>query len=123
MLAGCPFIPTSVDCQNGVTAVQQMDSVFQSAPASTQVRFQSAHDTIMQSFNSMYSWYTCWTEMSNGAICDLGQQATALMGQIQTMMGQEPTPGIPGGPGTDYMTLLVIGVVVYLAMPLLLSRR
>jgi hypothetical protein len=119
---GCPFIPTSVDCQNGVTAVQQMDSVFQSAPQAIQDQFQSAHDTIMASYGSLVSWYTCWTELSNGPVCDLGQQAATLMGQIQSAMGQSATPGIPGGPGTDYMSLLIIGAVLYLALPFLVRK-
>jgi hypothetical protein len=122
MLAGCPFIPTSVDCQNGLAAVQQMDSVFQSAPTDIQAQFQSAHDTIMSSYNQ-YSWYSCLVEINNGAVCDLGQQAATLMGQIQSAMGQSSTPGIPGGPGTDYMSLIIIGAVLYLALPFLIARK
>jgi len=117
MLAGCPFIPTSVDCQNGVAAIQEMDSVFQGAPSDVQAQFQSAHDSIMTQYGQ-YSWYSCYVEVNNGALCNLGQQATSLMGQIQSAMGQTPSPGIPSG-GLDLSSLvgtpaLLIGGLVLL---------
>src|SRR6516162_7396676 len=92
----CPFIPTSVTCQQGFQAVQEMDSIFQGAPASIQARFQSAHDSIMAEYNS-YSSLTCYIELYNGAVCSLWVQATQLANRIQSAMGQETTPGAPTG--------------------------
>jgi hypothetical protein len=72
---------------------------------------------------SQYSFYSCWIEVNNGAVCAMGQQADILTNQIQSAMGQSGTPSIPGGIGTDYVSLLVIGAVLYLALPFLLASR
>jgi hypothetical protein len=119
-LGACPLIPTSVTCQNGLQAVQEMDSVFSTAPAAIQARFQSAHDTIMSQYQS-YSWYTCYVELYNGEVCALGEQATALMNQIQSALGQSGTPS-PSSGGFDLSSLvglpglLIGGVVLFLVL-------
>jgi hypothetical protein len=119
-LDACPLIPTSVTCQNGLQAVQEMDSVFSTAPAAVQARFQSAHDAIMTQYQS-YSWYTCYVELYNGEVCALGEQATALMNQMQSAMGQSGTPS-PSSSGFDLSSLvglpglLIGGVVLFLVL-------
>ena len=116
----CPFIPTSVTCQQGMAAVEEMDTVFRSAMPEVQTHFQSAHDAIMAQYNG-YSWYTCYVELYNGEVCSLGVEATKLENQIQNAMGQSPSAGAPtgafdlssliGGPG-----LLIGGVVLILVL-------
>ena len=119
-LGVCPLIPTSVTCQQGMAAVQEMDSVYSTAPPNIQAQFQSAHDAILAQYNS-YSFYTCYIELYNGEVCALGEQASALMGQIQSAMGQSGTPSpssnafdlssLLGGPA-----LLIGGVVLFLIL-------
>jgi hypothetical protein len=119
MLGACPIFPLSGDCQNGMTLIAEMDRTFQNAPPEVQAKFQSSHDSIMASA-SQYSWYTCYTEMSNAAVCNLGDQAYSVMGQIQTAMGQTPAPVLPGGPGTDYLNLILLGAALLIAVPLII---
>jgi hypothetical protein len=116
----CSIAPTSGDCGPGADAVNQMDSVFQSAPAAVQANFQSAHDSIMSQFNSVYSWYSSWIPLNPDCetVCNLGVQAVALMNQIQAAMGQSPTPSTPGGginlTGSATMIIIVLGVAFLL---------
>lgn len=123
MLAGisaCPVIPTSVTCDQGMQAIREMDSVYSTAPANIQAQFQSAHDSIMSQYNS-YGFYTCWVEVYNGEVCALGVEATKLMNQIQSAMGQSPSPDSPTG-SFDLSSLvglpglLIGGLVLFLVL-------
>jgi hypothetical protein len=116
------LIPSSVDCDTGMTSVNQMDSVFIALPPTLQGRFQSAHDTIFNAFNAM--WYTGIDYIPFNPQCDTilsyGQQADALTQQMQSAMGQSSVPGPSGTPqslfqslvGTGGTSLLIIGGLV-----------
>lgn len=123
----CAIDPNTEDCNLGAAAVQSMDSVFQSAPATVQASYQSAHDDIMGQFNANYSWYSSWIPFNPtcSVVCNIGTQAEQLQQQIQRAMGQNPTPaGSPGGFDIgSTVNLLIIGAVLYLALPFLISTR
>lgn len=120
----CAIDPNTTDCNLGATAVQQMDSVFQSAPASVQANFQSAHDSIMTAFNNVYSWYSSYIPFNPdcATICTIGTQAEQLMQSIQRAMGQNPTPSGTSG-GLDIMTLLLVIGAGYLGLVYLAGHR
>ena len=111
----------SENCDMGQTAIQQMDSVYQSAPTNIASQFQSAHDAIMNQYQSTWYWGidlipfnpTCCT------IYDLGTQASSLMSQIQSAMGQIGTPApsvgsglLPDILGVSGTTVLIIGAII-----------
>jgi hypothetical protein len=113
----CAIDPNTEDCTLGANAVSQMDLVFQSAPPDIQTAFQSAHDTIMVSFNQNNAWYNTWIPFNPvcETICGIGQQAESLMNQIQVAMGQSPTP-ITSGSGTNIVNIVILVGVGYLAL-------
>jgi hypothetical protein len=124
MLGQSP-IPTSSTCTDAQTSILQMDSVFQSLSAEMQSRFQSAHDTIMASYQSQWSDTLTYIpfECALTSLYALGIQADGLTAQMQSAAGQVPVgvggPAsgshqslLPGLLGTQSTAVLVIGVLV-----------
>ena len=123
----CAIDPNTSDCNLGVAAVQQMDSVFSMAPSGIQSMFQSAHDSIMSQLNANYSWYDSWIPFNPvcSTVCAIGTQAEQLMQQIQSAMGQSPTPSANPG-GIDFngiIKMVVIGGAIYLGAVYFASHR
>jgi len=121
------LISSDSDCTTGQASITGMDAVFQSAPATIQAQFQSAHDDIMNRYNQ--SWYIGINWIPFNSACStiqtIGQQADALTRQIQTAMGVTPTP-TPNPGGVDFQTVLIVAAVAYVALaalPSLMSRR
>jgi hypothetical protein len=130
MLAQSP-IPTSSTCTDAQTSILQMDSVFQSLSYALQAQFQSAHDTIMTSYQSQWSSTLTYIpfECSLTSLYALGIQADGLTAQMQSAEGQTPIgvggpasgaqssllPSLLGGSNT---ALLIVGglVVLYLVV-------
>lgn len=113
------------ECTTGEAQINQMDSVFQSAPANVQTQFQGAHDAIMSSFNAIYGITTNWIPFNPDCctIGDLGNQAVALQSQILSAMGQSGTTLTPSGgfqlPSLQSVTsLLIVAGIVYLVVVL-----
>ena len=123
-------VPTTATCTNAQTSILQMDSVYQSLPGNLQAQFQSAHDTIMGSYNQQWSWSLAYIPFECGltSLYALGVQADGLIAQMQSAMGQTPV-GV-GGPsnsstfnlsdllGQGSSNILIIGglVVAYLLL-------
>lgn len=107
MLAQTPIIPTTGTCRTGQSSILQMDSVFQSLSSNLQAEFQSAHDTIMSSYNSTWFPGIDWIpwDPSCGIIGALGVQADGLTAQMQSAEGQIPV-GVGGPASTSQQSLL-----------------
>lgn len=112
------------DCTNGEALVNEMDSTFQALPANLQLQFQSAHDSIMTSFNSYWVSIDKWIPFNPicCSILTLGQQANQLTIQMQQALGQTSV-GVPTGSTFDLSsllggsgTLLAFGVVAFLLL-------
>lgn len=120
------LVCTSTNYDAGVASVQMMDGVYQAAPDAIKQQFQSAHDSIMTTFNANYSWYGDWIPFGAGCqlMGNLGAQADQLTSQIQIAMGQSPTPGKPSG-GFDLSGLqgVLIPAVIGLVLIFVISRR
>lgn len=105
----------TVVCQAAENAVQQMDSVYQANVASL-TNYQSSHDTIMSSYNANYSSLEDYIPF-NPNCCTMqtiGQQAYDLMIQMQTALGQNPTPGGGNTLGiTGYIVLAAVGYLIF----------
>lgn len=124
-------IATSSTCTDAQTSILEMDSVYQSLPGNLQGQFQSAHDTIMGSYQSQWSDTLTYIpfECSLTSLYSLGVQADGLTAQMQSAMGQTPI-GVPGPAtgaqqpllsgllGSGNTTVLLVGglVVLYLVL-------
>src|ERR1700752_558454 len=100
-------VPTTATCTDAQTSILQMDSVFQSLSPDIQAKFQSAHDTIMQSYNAQWYDALTWIPLTcaTTSLYALGVQADGLTAQMQSAAGQVPV-GV-GGPATGaYQSLL-----------------
>ena len=126
MLADSAVCTTPM-CDSGSASVSEMDNVYQSLPIDTQSRFQSAHDSIMASYNANYSFYDDWIPF-NPVCCTLqqiGQQADTLTNQMQLALGQVPTAPGPGtqSQGMSLQSMIILGAVGYLAFVYLASHH
>jgi hypothetical protein len=104
-------------CTTGEAQVQEMDATFQGAPSNVQAQFQSAHDSIMTSFNQIYGMLTNYIPFNPDCctIGDLGNQAQALQNQMLSAMGQSGTPLTPSA-GLPLGTLLILVGAGYLLL-------
>lgn len=110
-------ICTTPQCTEGEAQVQQMDSVFQSAPPYVQSQFQSAHDAIMATYNATYGMFTNYIPFNPDCctLADLGTQAVALQNQILTASGQQGTQLQPS-PGLPLTTIILLAGAGYLLL-------
>lgn len=113
----------STVCTDAGSAISQMDSVFQGAPANIQAQFQSAHDSIMAWWSANSSWYDSWIPFNPQCCAEqtYGQQAWDLMTTMQQAMGQTPNQGLQAGMGLS--TILIVGLVGFIAVSYLLPKR
>lgn len=111
------IVCTTPQCTDGEAQVTQMDSVFQNAPANIQAQFQSAHDAIMSSYNSVYGAFTNYIPFNPDCctIGDLGTQAVALQNQMLVSMGQQGTQLQPSA-GLPLTTILLLAGAGYLLL-------
>lgn len=110
---------TTPQCTTGEAQIQQMDSVFQSLSSDLQAQYQSAHDAIMSSYNSIYGITTNYIPFNPDCctLADLGNQAVSLQNQMLSASGQQgtqlqPSAGLPLGTlvilvGAGYLLLTV----------------
>ncbi len=127
MLGDTAIICTAAMCGAGDASINQMDAIFLSLPANLQASFQSAHDTLMSSYNTLANSY--WDYVPFNTHCctqqQMGQQADVLTCQMQTANGQSCLPAGPGSQssGISITTMIVLGAVGYLALVYFAGRH
>lgn len=118
MLASGNYICTTPMCDAGEASVSQMDIVFRSLPAGLQNQFRSTHDNIMDNLASVASWYSDWIPFNPNCctIQEIGQQADNLTHQMQVANGQVPSGPLSDPGGMSLTSMVVLGVLGFLAL-------
>jgi hypothetical protein len=121
-------ICTTSMCSAGRASIEEMDAVYNSLESTLQPRFQSAHDSILSTYQQYWVSVDEWIPFNPEccAIQQLGYQADSLTSQMQQASGQVssgPGPGTQAQP-TDWLSglfgpsgkwMVLGGILLFLA--------
>lgn len=110
-----PLVCTSIDCDTGEAAVQQMIATFNQLNAPSD--FAPAVNALNTSFQQQQAEAGFAFSSNCCAILQIGQQATALTNQMLAAAGKAPIPGLPSG-FFDTLTMVLEGVAIAAAVGL-----